>query len=82
MTDRSPDLVAGVPRSRIVIASMVGTTVEFYDFYIYATAAVSVFPFLFFPKGNPTTALLASLATFRPGIRRPPDWLGVVRPLR
>jgi len=47
-----------------VIASMVGTTVEFYDFYIYATAAVSVFPFLFFPKGNPTTALLASLATF------------------
>ena len=64
MTDRSPDLVAGVPRSRIVIASMVGTTVEFYDFYIYATAAVSVFPFLFFPKGNPTTALLASLATF------------------
>ena len=64
MTERSADLVADVPRSRIVIASMVGTTVEFYDFYIYATAAVSVFPFLFFPKGNPTTALLASLATF------------------
>jgi metabolite-proton symporter len=58
------DLVAGVPRRRIVVASMVGTTVEFYDFYIYATAAVTVFPFLFFPKGNPTTALLASLATF------------------
>jgi metabolite-proton symporter len=58
------DVVAGVPRRRIVVASMVGTTVEFYDFYIYATAAVTVFPFLFFPKGNPTTALLASLATF------------------
>ena len=58
------NLVAGVPRSRIVLASMVGTTVEFYDFYVYATAAVSVFPFLFFPKGNSTTALLASLATF------------------
>lgn len=58
------DLVAGVPRNRIVLASMVGTTVEFYDFYVYATAAVSVFPFLFFPKGNSTTALLASLATF------------------
>jgi metabolite-proton symporter len=58
------DTVDGVPRSRIVLASMVGTTVEFYDFYVYATAAVSVFPFLFFPKGNPTTALLASLATF------------------
>ena len=58
------DLLDGVPRRRIVTASMVGTTIEFYDFYIYATAAVSVFPALFFPKGNPTTALLASLATF------------------
>ncbi|MGI9125512.1 MAG: MFS transporter [Mycobacterium sp.] len=58
------DLVGGVPRRRIVTASMVGTTIEFYDFYIYATAAVSVFPSLFFPKGNSTTALLASLATF------------------
>lgn len=58
------DLVGGVPRRRIVTASMVGTTIEFYDFYIYATAAVSVFPVLFFPKENPTTALLASLATF------------------
>lgn len=63
MTEQD-DIVAGVPRSRIVLASMVGTTVEFYDFYVYATAAVSVFPFLFFPKGNSTTALLASLATF------------------
>lgn len=53
-----------VPRRRILVASMVGTTIEFYDFYAYATAAVSVFPHLFFPKGNPTTALLASLATF------------------
>jgi len=58
------DLVGGVPRRRIVMASMVGTTIEFYDFYIYATAAVSVFPHLFFPKSDPTTALLASLATF------------------
>jgi metabolite-proton symporter len=43
---------------------MVGTTIEFYDFYVYATAAVSVFPRLFFPPGNPSAALLASLATF------------------
>lgn len=64
MSTASNDVVNGVPRRRIVVASMVGTTVEFYDFYIYATAAVTVFPFLFFPKGNPTTALLASLATF------------------
>ncbi|MEI8242539.1 MAG: MFS transporter [bacterium] len=53
-----------VPRSRIVFASMIGTTIEFYDFYIYATAAVSVFPLLFFPKGDSGAALLASMATF------------------
>lgn len=63
MSSDQNDTVDGVPRSRIVMASMIGTTVEFYDFYVYATAAVSVFPFLFFPS-NPTTALLASLATF------------------
>lgn len=43
---------------------MVGTTIEFFDFYIYATAAVLVFPTLFFPKGDDTAALLASFATF------------------
>ncbi|MBY4572935.1 MFS transporter [Gordonia paraffinivorans] len=53
-----------VPRSRIVIASMVGTSIEFFDFYIYATAAVLVFPKLFFPSGDDTAALLSSFATF------------------
>ncbi|GAA1092950.1 MFS transporter [Tsukamurella spumae] len=53
-----------VNRRRIVVASMVGTTIEFFDFYIYATAAVLVFPTLFFPKGNDTAALLSSFATF------------------
>lgn len=52
-------------RRRIILASTVGTTIEFYDFYAYATAAVAVFPHLFFPKNeNPTVALLASFATF------------------
>jgi metabolite-proton symporter len=51
-------------RRRIIFASVVGTTIEFYDFYIYATAAVSVFPLLFFPPGEGTAALLASMATF------------------
>ncbi|HIT73972.1 MAG TPA: MHS family MFS transporter [Candidatus Avipropionibacterium avicola] len=49
---------------RVVFASMVGTTIEFYDFYVYATAAVLVFPHLFFPTGNDTTALLSSFAVF------------------
>src|SRR5438105_1305085 len=43
---------------------MIGTTIEFFDFYIYATAAVLVFPPLFFPKSDPASATLASLATF------------------
>jgi metabolite-proton symporter len=46
------------------LASLVGTTIEFFDFYIYATAAVLVFPRLFFPETDPTAATLASLATF------------------
>jgi len=43
---------------------MIGTTIEFFDFYIYATAAVLVFPKMFFPKSDPASAMLASLATF------------------
>jgi metabolite-proton symporter len=49
---------------RILFASLIGTTIEFFDFYIYATAAVLVFPTLFFPKSDPTTAQLQSFATF------------------
>jgi metabolite-proton symporter len=49
---------------RVLIASMAGTTIEFFDFYIYATAAVLVFPRLFFPGSNPAAATLQSLATF------------------
>ncbi|MGJ9372917.1 MFS transporter [Nesterenkonia sp. CF4.4] len=52
-----------VPRRRIIMASLIGTTIEFYDFYIYATAAVSIFPLLFF-YGDEGSALLASMATF------------------
>jgi metabolite-proton symporter len=50
--------------ARVLTASVVGTTIEFFDFYVYATAAVLVFPTLFFPNNDPTTALLASFATF------------------
>ena len=49
---------------RILIASLAGTTIEFFDFYIYATAAVLVFPKLFFPSSDATAATLESLATF------------------
>ena len=49
---------------QVLFASMIGTTIEFFDFYIYATAAVLAFPALFFPASDPTSATLASLATF------------------
>jgi metabolite-proton symporter len=49
---------------QVLFASLVGTTIEFFDFYIYATAAVLVFPKLFFPASDPASATLASLATF------------------
>ncbi|MEE7559268.1 MHS family MFS transporter, partial [Xanthomonas sp. Kuri4-2] len=50
--------------SRVLLASLIGTTIEFFDFYIYATAAVLVFPILFFPSGDGSAAMLQSLATF------------------
>ena len=50
--------------AQVLFASLIGTTIEFFDFYIYATAAVLVFPRLFFPSSDPASATLASLATF------------------
>ena len=50
--------------AQVLFASLIGTTIEFFDFYIYATAAVLVFPKLFFPASDPASATLASLATF------------------
>ena len=50
--------------AQVLFASLIGTTIEFFDFYIFATAAVLVFPKLFFPSSNPASATLASLATF------------------
>ena len=49
---------------RILLASLVGTSVEFYDFYIYATATSLVFGPLFFPSTSPSAQLLAAYASF------------------
>lgn len=45
------------PRSRVITASLVGTTIEFYDFYIYAFAAALVLGQLFFPSDNAVLSL-------------------------
>jgi metabolite-proton symporter len=52
------------PKSRIIFASLIGTSIEFYDFYVYATAAVLVFPTLFFANEDTTISLLQSFAAF------------------
>lgn len=62
-TRSAPAAQANSPR-QVLVASLVGTSIEFFDFYIYATAAVLVFPSLFFPSTDPNSARLASLATF------------------
>ncbi|MDQ0218747.1 MFS transporter [Peribacillus cavernae] len=51
-------------RLRIIAASLLGTTIEWYDFFLYGTAASLVFGGLFFPKSDPDVALLLSYATF------------------
>jgi metabolite-proton symporter len=64
--DERDDILPTLKNSprKVLFASLIGTTIEFFDFYIYATAAALVFPKLFFPESAPTTAVLQSLATF------------------
>jgi MFS family permease len=50
--------------ARILFASLIGTAIEYFDFYIFGTAAVLVFPKLFFASSDPAMATLQSLATF------------------
>jgi MFS family permease len=57
---------------RLMAAGLVGSSLEWYDFFIYATAAALVFPKLFFPEATPVVALLLSFSTFWAGfVARP-----------
>ena len=58
--------------SRIVVASTAGSAIEWYDFFIYGTAAALVFNKLFFPSTDPLTGTLLAFATFGVGfVARP-----------
>ena len=59
-----PDASVRVSTPRILFASLIGTAVEFYDFYIYATAASLVLGPLFFPSTSPSAQLMAAYASF------------------
>lgn len=57
---------------KATLSGWIGSVLEYYDFFIYATAASLIFPQIFFPKGDPKTAIIASLATYGVGyIARP-----------
>ena len=62
----------GQQSKKAAASGWIGSALEYYDFFIYATAASLVFPQLFFPSGNPTVAIVASLATYGVGyVSRP-----------
>ncbi|HEY4424569.1 MAG TPA: hypothetical protein VGN10_10200 [Pyrinomonadaceae bacterium] len=52
---------------QVIAASAVGTMIEWYDFYIFGSLAVTISP-LFYPEGNDTLALIAYLSTFAVGL--------------
>ena len=62
--DANPKGLSRDPVKTVVFASMIGTAIEFYDFYAYGTAAAAYFPQVFFPEVTPTIATLLSLLTF------------------
>jgi MFS family permease len=73
MVDAAEHEPHGAHQSKKAAASgWIGSALEYYDFFIYATAASLVFPQIFFPSGDPKIAIVASLATYGVGyVARP-----------
>jgi metabolite-proton symporter len=63
----SEDLRPATPIARVVLASFIGTSIEWYDFFLYGTAAALVFNKLFFPRLDPLAGTMASFATYAVG---------------
>src|ERR1700739_183474 len=63
---------SGHQSKKAAASGWIGSALEYYDFFIYATAASLIFPQIFFPSENPTVAIIASLATYGVGyVARP-----------
>lgn len=72
MTNLENSVHAKSTITKVAIASLIGTTIEWYDFFIYGTASALIFPHLFFPNFDPLTGTLASFGTYAVGfIARP-----------
>ena len=68
MSDITYHEPAGTHQPKKAAASAwIGSALEYYDFFIYATAAALIFPQIFFPSENPQVAIVASLATYGVG---------------
>ena len=66
-THPASDTVSKTPISKVAAACLIGTTIEFYDFFIYGTAAALVFPKLFFPEASRSSGTLLAFAAFGVG---------------
>ncbi len=72
MTTAAPETATPATLRKVVLASMIGTTIEWYDFFLYGSASALVFGKLFFPKADPTTGVLLSFTTYALGfVARP-----------
>ena len=73
MTSRTDHESQGTDQTKKATASgWIGSVLEYYDFFIYATAASMIFPQIFFPKTDSKVAIIASLATYGVGyVARP-----------
>jgi metabolite-proton symporter len=72
VTDTASDLLIRRYRLRAVVSSSVGTTIEWYDFFLYGVAAATVFPQKFFPMSDPFVATMLSFSTYFVGfVARP-----------
>ncbi|MFJ5924047.1 MFS transporter [Kitasatospora sp. NPDC092948] len=68
----SPDVARPASLPRVVAASLIGTTIEWYDYFLYGSAAALVFGHVFFPKSDPLTGTLLSFLTYAIGFAARP----------